>query len=136
MVAFGLLMMIGTLGVHRFGLQTGTRARALTLAFTTFVLFQVFNVFNARVERISSFNRHFFTNPLLWSSLAGVVLLQGVAVHWGPAQAVFRTTGLSGYDWAICAGVASSVLVLEEGRKLLAPILGYAPLRALGRRNR
>ena len=52
-VAFGLLMMIGTLGVHRFGLQTGTQTRALTLAFTTFVLFQFFNVFNARVERAS-----------------------------------------------------------------------------------
>ena len=134
-VAFGLLMMVGTLGVHRFALQTGTQIRALTLAFTTFVFFQFFNVFNARVERTSSFNRHFFTNVLLWWSLAGVVVLQGVAVHWPPAQAVFRTTGLSAYDWAMCAGVASSVLVLEEGRKLLVRLLGYGPLRVSEWRN-
>lgn len=62
-VAFGLLMMAGTLGVHRLGLQTGTRTQALTLAFTTFVLFQFLNVFNARVERVSSFNRHFLHQP-------------------------------------------------------------------------
>ncbi len=135
-VTFGLLMMIGTLAVQRFGLQTGTRARALTLAFTTFVLFQFFNVFNARVERASFLNRHLFTNPMLWWSLAGVVVLQGVAVHWPPAQAIFRTTALNAYDWAMCAGVASSVLVLEEGRKLVARLLGYGPLRASARRKR
>ena len=135
-VAFGFLMMVGTLGVHRFALQTGTQTRALTLAFTTFVFFQFFNVFNARAERTSAFNRHFFTNALLWWSLAGVVVLQAVAVHWPPAQVVFRTTGLHAYDWAMCAGVASSVLVLEETRKLLARLLGYGPLRASARRKR
>jgi Ca2+-transporting ATPase len=135
-IALGLVMMIGTLGVHHFGLQTGTRARALTLAFTTFVLFQFFNVFNARAERVSSFNRHLFTNPLLWWSLVGVVVLQGVVVHWPPAQAVFRTTGLSAYDWVICASVASSVLVLEEGRKLGARLVGYGRLAAAARHKR
>jgi Ca2+-transporting ATPase len=135
-VAFGLVMMTGTLAVHRFGLQTGTRTRALTLAFTTFVLFQFFNVFNVRVERASCFNRHLFSNPLLWWSLSGVVMLQAVAVHWPPAQAIFHTTGLNAYDWAMCAGVASSVLVLEEGRKLGARLLGYGSFRASARRKR
>ena len=55
-------MMVGTLAVLHYGLQTGIGARALTLAFTTFVLFQFFNVFNARVERGTAFNRHFFDN--------------------------------------------------------------------------
>jgi hypothetical protein len=42
-------------------------------------------------------------NRWLWLSLA--------AVHWAPAQAIFRTTDLA-------AAVASSVLVLDEARKL------------------
>ena len=64
--------------------------RALTLAFTTFVLFQFFNVFNARASA-ASVQRAFFDNPMLWGSLAGVVVLQIVAVHWPPAQAIFGT---------------------------------------------
>jgi Ca2+-transporting ATPase len=39
-LAFGLTMMVGTLAVLYYGLQTGSQQRALTLAFTTFVLFQ------------------------------------------------------------------------------------------------
>ena len=134
-VVFGLVMMVGTLGVQRFALQTGTQTRALTLAFTTFVFFQFFNLFNARVERTSAFNRAFFTNAMLWWSLAGVVVLQGIAVHWPPAQVVFQTTGLHAYDWALCAGVASSVLVLEESRKLVARLLGYGPHPASAQRK-
>jgi P-type Ca2+ transporter type 2C len=116
--AFGMTMMLGTLATLHLALQTGNAARALTLAFTTFVLFQFFNVFNARVESGSAFNRHFFANPMLWWSLAGVLALQAAAVHWGPLQAVFRTTALSAGDWLIAVAVATSVLLLEEARKL------------------
>jgi Ca2+-transporting ATPase len=116
---WGIIMATGTLGMLWWGMRTGTRERALTLAFTTFILFQVFKVFNARAERGSAFNRAFFANPALWLSLLGVVLLQLLVVHWPPAQEIFSTTVLSPAEWAIAAAVASSVLVLEEMRKLL-----------------
>ena len=58
--AYGVTMMAGTLAVLYYGLQTGGEDRALTLAFTTFVLFQFFNVFNARSETGSAFNADFF----------------------------------------------------------------------------
>lgn len=122
-IAYGVTMMVGTLGVLHVGVQTGMGERALTLAFTTFVLFQFFNVFNARVERGTAFNRHFFENRMLWASLAGVVALQAVAVHWPPAQSVFGTTALTSREWAIAAGVASLILLLEEGRKLIARLI-------------
>lgn len=116
---FGLTMMAGTVLVLHYGLHSGSEARALTLAFTTFVLFQFFNVFNARVENGSSFNRHFFANRMLWGALVGVLALQVAAVHWPPLQSVFQTTALSLSDWLLALVVASSVLVLEEGRKLV-----------------
>jgi len=81
------------------------------------VLFQFFNVFNARAEHGSAFNRQFFANGKLWAALGGVVGLQAVVVHWGPAQEIFRTTDLSTADWVLSFGVASTVLLLEEGRK-------------------
>ena len=116
---YGLTMAAGTLGILYYGLQSGSVEHAKSLAFTTFVLFQVFNVFNARSEKETTFNRHFFANPMLWLSLLGVILLQILAIHWPPAQTVFRTTSLSPKDWLIAAGTASSVLVLEELRKLI-----------------
>ena len=116
--AFGTLMMIGTLGVLYHGMQTGPQDRALTMAFTTFVLFQLFNVFNARNENGSAFNAQFFSNRMLWLSLGTALLLQMLATHWGPATRLFGTTGMAWADWVIAAGVASSILLLEEARKL------------------
>jgi Ca2+-transporting ATPase len=117
--AYGITMMAGTLSVLYYGLHTASEGQALTLAFTTFVLFQFFNVFNARVENGSAFNSRFFGNRLLWASLAGVIGLQFLAVNWSPAQQLFETTALTAQQWALAAGVASLVLLLEEVRKLL-----------------
>ena len=117
--AFGLTMMAGTLAVLYYALNTGSESSALTLAFTTFVLFQFFNVFNARVEQGSTFSAGFFKNRMLWCSLAAVLGLQALAVHWPPAQSIFGTTALSASQWATAVGVASSVLIFEESRKAL-----------------
>ena len=121
---YGLNMAVGTLAVFWWALQTGDEARALTLAFTTFVLFQFFNVMNARNEHGGAFNRQLFSNGKLWLALAVVLVLQAVAVHWGPAQLIFHTVDLSAADWLLAWMVASSVLVLEEARKLLARARG------------
>ncbi len=115
--AYGLTMMVGTLAVLHYALQTGAQDRALTLAFTTFVLFQFFNVFNARSESGSAFLADFFGNRMLWTALIGTLALQAVAVHWAPACALFGTTGMAWSDWGLALGVASSVLLLEEARK-------------------
>jgi len=119
LILYGATMMVGTLFMYEYGLATGRPAYALTLAFTTFVLFQFFNVFNSRMEFASTFNANFFRNGPLWLALAGVLALQGVAVHWSPAQALFGTTDLQWDDWLLVALVASSVLFLDEARKLL-----------------
>jgi P-type Ca2+ transporter type 2C len=129
-LAYGATMMAGTLGVLYVGLRTGAEDRALTLAFTTFVLFQFFNVFNARSENGSAFNPRFFNNRMLWVSLAGTLALQAVAVHWAPASRLFGTTGMAWRDWGLAIAVASSVLWLEELRKL-----GQRARRALSARG-
>jgi len=128
-LAFGATMMAGTLGVLYYGIHHGTTAHALTMAFTTFVLFQFFNVFNARAETGTAFNRRFFDNRLLWMSLCGVIVLQTVAVEWAPAQALFGNVALTLRDWLLVTAVAASVLLLEEARKQVAGALrgGAAP---------
>lgn len=119
-IGFGVTMMVGTLGVLYYGMRTGSEARALTMCFTTFVLFQFFNLFNARYETGTVFNPHLFANRMLWLSLVAVLVLQALAVHWPAAQGIFRTMPLTGADWLLCIAVAAAVLVLEELRKLAA----------------
>jgi P-type Ca2+ transporter type 2C len=117
--AYGTIMMLGTLGVLYFGVLTGSPDRALTMAFCTFVLFQFFNLFNARNEHESAFNSQLFTNPMLWVSVLATAVLQVIAVHWPPASKFFGTTGMLWEDWWIPIAVASSILVIEEVRKLV-----------------
>ena len=119
LAAFGATMATVTLGLFWWATHDGDPVRAGTLAFTCFVMCQVFNIFNARSECGSAVNPRFFSNRWLWLSLAGVVALQLVAVHWSPAQAVFKTVDLSLSDWCLAVTAATSVLLLEEGRKLL-----------------
>jgi Ca2+-transporting ATPase len=124
---YGLTMAIGTLTAYRWGHGHGGHDYAVTLAFTTFVLFQFFNIFNARSEHGSAFNRQFHRNRNLWLALAAVLLLQVVAVHWEPAQAIFETVDLSLTDWAWSIAIASSVLFLDEARKLLLRLVPPGP---------
>ena len=118
-----ILSQLVTLGLYAWAIEASGEAKAMTLAFTTFVLFQFFNIFNARAEHGSAFNRQFFANGKLWLALAGVVLLQIVAVHWAPAQVIFDTVDLSLNEWLLATAVASSVLFIEELRKLLVSLV-------------
>ncbi|MFA7429111.1 MAG: cation-translocating P-type ATPase [Rhodospirillaceae bacterium] len=122
---YGATMMVGTLAVFATSLESGDRTYALTMAFTTFVLFQFFNVFNARAEYGSAFNANFLRNGKLWLALLGVLVLQVVVVYWPPAQAIFATGPLSLADWGLAAAVASSVLILDEVRKLVWLMAGW-----------
>jgi Ca2+-transporting ATPase len=53
-------MMVSTLAVLYYGTHTGSEARALTMAFSTF-------------------NSRLFSNRMLWMSLAGTMALQAFA---------------------------------------------------------
>ncbi|MEZ5452524.1 MAG: HAD-IC family P-type ATPase [Thiothrix sp.] len=119
LLLYGVTMMVGTLFMFRHGLENHGQTYALTLAFTTFVLFQFFNAFNARAEYESVFNVNFFRNGKLWLALGAVLALQVLVVHWPPAQSLFNTTDLRWEDWVMSALVAASVLVLDEARKAL-----------------
>lgn len=55
----------------------------------------------------------------MWLALGIVLGMQMLAVHWAPAQSIFDTVDLTSDDWLLAVAVASSVLLLDEGRKLL-----------------
>jgi len=95
---------------------SGNIVDARTMVFTTVVLAQIFNAFNARSDTVSAFVRP-FDNRLLWAAAGLTMLLQIAVVHAPPLQRAFDTAPLDISQWAICFGLASAVLWVDEIRK-------------------
>jgi Ca2+-transporting ATPase len=66
-----------------------------------------------------AFTRESLRNGKLWAALGVVVVLQALAVHVDPVQQVFGTADLEPVDWIVMVAVASTVLIVDEVRKLL-----------------
>lgn len=96
---------------------TDTFEVARTAGFTTLVLCGLFTAFNARSATSSAF-RALFANPWLWGAVTLAVALQVAVVSWPPLQAAFGTESMDAAHWAACVAMASSVLWVEELRKL------------------
>ena len=127
----GLVMAIVTLTVLDMalpgGLLPGTHDMTYgrTLAFTTLVFCQLFNVFNSRSDYSSAFS-HLFTNWLLWGAIALSVLLQVAVIYIPFLNTAFDTTPIVLADWGLCIAMASLVLWVEEIKKFILRVSGYA----------
>ena len=120
-IAFmALFMFFGTIGLYIWGLRHESLAEARTLAFAAIALFQIFNVLNVRSERYSIARIGLFSNPYVLLGTSISVLAQIAAIHTGFLQTVLGTVPLTLPQWALSAGVASSILWAEEVRKLIA----------------
>jgi P-type Ca2+ transporter type 2C len=123
-VFVGVIMAVGTLFVLDASLPggfvdgSGDLRYGQTMAFTTLTLFQMFNVLNARSDERSAFV-HAFRNVWLWGAIAGSIALQMLVVYVPFLQNAFGTTSLNAADWILCFAVASSVLWLREGSKVV-----------------
>ena len=117
LVGFAIVMMIGTLGLFSWAEPRYGEEVALTMTFTTFVLFQVVNALNVRTGDASVFSRYIASNPKLLIALGLVVAVQVAVVQLPFLQGVFDTTALAASQWAACAAVALSILVVDEVRK-------------------
>ncbi|EXG82449.1 cation-translocating P-type ATPase [Cryptosporangium arvum] len=113
-VRVGAVMAAGTLGVLALARGPFGDATAMSMAFTTFVLFQLVNVVNARAGRRTVFHRDQLRNPALWVALGAVLLTQIALVHLPWAESLFGTAALTTGQWAICGAVAASVVLIEE----------------------
>ena len=92
---------------------------ARTAGFTVLVLAQLLNnSISSRSERDSAF-RGLFHNRWLWAAIGVSLLLQLAVVNLPLLNDAFGTAPLSAGDWALCAGMASSVLWVNELKKLI-----------------
>jgi Ca2+-transporting ATPase len=120
-VVVGLTMAAGTLFVfHQELSETGSLARAQTVALTTMVLFQAFHVGNARSEHQSVFTRSPFSNPFLLVATAAALAVHVGALFLAPTQFVLRVEAISEPEtWLLMIAVASTILLTMEAHKWL-----------------
>lgn len=117
MVLMAVPMGVGTLFLFSQWYQTDI-AKAWTVSLTTLAVFQWFNAWNCRSSRRSVFSISPFSNRFLLGATAIVIALQFLAVYHPFLQNILRTVPLDRYDWLSIVLVASSIVVVEEVRKL------------------
>ena len=117
-----LVMVAGTLFLYHRELVheedgSDSHKRAMSVAFTTFVLFQLCNAFNCRSEERSAFAMPALRNRFFVLALLGSLLMQLAALYVAPLRYLFDTVALSPADLLASGVVASSVLWVDEARK-------------------
>jgi len=110
-VIAGVVMTVGTLALYSYILSTDPspaheNLKAMTMAFTVFVMYQIFNVFNCRSQRG-------FSNKFLFLAVGASILLQLGVIYLPFLQGIFRTTALGPFDWVLSILIASTILVSD-----------------------
>ena len=125
----GSVMVIGTLVVYYLTLQSSDdEGYARTMCFSVFIMYQLFNVMNCRSNEDSVFKLGLFSNRAMYLAILSSILLLLLAVQGAELTVpltsfkigeLLSTTPLKQNDWVIVIIVASTVLMIEEFRKLL-----------------
>jgi Ca2+-transporting ATPase len=106
----GIIMTIGTLGLYCWELASGTAnagAKAMTVAFTVFVLYQLFNAFNHK-SNSKEFNKTF------WISIIGSFILQVIVIYTPFLQDIFKTCPIGLTEWILIIIASALILVCDK----------------------
>jgi magnesium-transporting ATPase (P-type) len=95
---------------------------AHTMTLVCLATFQWFNAFNCRSETESIFKLGIFSNKWLILATCFVAFLQLLLLHIPYLQLMFRTTPLNIYQWIFILCISSSIIWIEEIRKLISRI--------------
>ena len=115
----GFVMAVPTLAVIVWSRNTYGDAIAHTMGFVTFSFFNLFFALETANEDRTIFSSELLENPmLLKTSIASfVAIVLGTEIHL--FQRLLDTVSLTLDQWAICAAVAASIIVVSEVKKLL-----------------
>lgn len=92
---------------------------ARTMTLLTLGMFQWFNAWNCRSETLSIFQLGWWSNKWLILATIVVTLLQILLLYVPFLQNLFSTVPLNIYQWIFAALVSSSILWIEELRKIV-----------------
>ena len=122
---FGIYMAAAALGVFYITLPEGADL-ARTAAFSTMVLAELLAVFAFRSRDEPAFRLGWFSNRGLTAAVAGMALLQGLAIYWPPLQVLLKTVPLDGWHLGLVVLATLPLLVVPTLTKLLRQRLGTA----------
>ena len=107
-LVLGIVMAIGTIAVFFWEIHNGVETRkAMTVAFTLFVVYQLLNAFNGRANSEKS-SRYLYLGILI------SFLLQLLILYIPQLQIIFRTTPIGLIDWIIIIIVSSTILIAQK----------------------
>jgi Ca2+-transporting ATPase len=105
-------LVIGALFIAE--LRTGRPVEeVMTLTFVSLVLIQFFNAYNCRSDRLSIVRRP-FANRWLNLAVFWELLLLTIIVYVPFFHEPFGTRSLSWSDWALCVGLAATIVPVQE----------------------
>jgi Ca2+-transporting ATPase len=103
----GLVMAIGTIIVFFWQMSVATEQKAMTVAFTLFVMYQLFNAYNRKANSEQS-------SKFLYIAILISFALQLLIIYIPQLQAIFRTTSIGLIDWAVIVVVAFTIIISEK----------------------
>ena len=104
----GLVMAIGTIIIFSWQIYSGEPVKkAMTMAFTLFVVYQLFNALNGKADSEKS-------SKYLYMGLLLSFILQVLIIYIPQLQMIFRTTAIGIADWIIILIVASTILIAQK----------------------
>ncbi|MBQ6100589.1 MAG: calcium-translocating P-type ATPase, PMCA-type [Methanobrevibacter sp.] len=104
----GVVMAIGTVAVFAYYTSSHTTtSKAMTVAFTLFVVYQLFNAYNGKANSEKS-------SKFLYMGIILSFILQLLIIYLPQLQMVFRTTGIDIVDWILIVIVAFTIIITDK----------------------
>ncbi len=104
----GIVMAVGTIAVFYWQISSGAPSvKAMSVAFTLFVVYQLLNAFNGRANSEKS-------SKYLYIGIIISFLLQLLIIYIPQLQIIFRTAAIGLTDWIVIMIVASTILIAQK----------------------
>ena len=104
----GIVMAIGTTAVFFYELSINVpEKKAMTIAFTLFVMYQLFNAYNRKADSNES-------SKFLYIAILISFLLQVLIIYIPQLQLIFRTTSINLSDWLIIIIVSLTIIIADK----------------------
>ncbi len=103
----GIIMAIGTIIIFAWQLSITNEKKAMTMAFTLFVVYQLFNAYNCKANS---------ENPSKYLYIGIIIsfILQVLIIYTPQLEIIFKTQAIELIDWIIILLVASTIIISEK----------------------
>ena len=104
----GLVMAIGTILAFSYEIYSGSPTnKAMTIAFTLFVMYQLFNAYNGKANSEKS-------SKYLYMGIILSFILQVLIIYIPQLQVIFRTTSIGLVEWIAITLIASTIIITDK----------------------